>query len=868
MALSEGTRLGPYEIIAAIGAGGMGEVYRAKDSRLGRDVAIKVLPASFADDPDRRARFEREAQAVAALSHPNVIAVFDTGVHEGQLYVVMELLAGQTLRERLTTSSTASASALPVRKAVDIAVQIARGLGAAHGKAIVHRDLKPENIFLLDDGQVKILDFGLARQATSADRSGATQTIAATDPGTVMGTVGYMAPEQVRGQAVDARADLFAFGAVLYEMVSGQRAFQRDTAADTMTAILTQDPPELVGSRPDRSPALDRIIRHCLEKNANERFQSARDVAFALDAFSGTNVSSAANAALPAAQTLPRRRWLRAALVSVGAIALVAAGMLIARAMTPAASTPKFETKTWDAEWITNARFGPDGQTIVFSSARAGNVPRLYVIRSGGVISQPVGDPGTHLLAVSSTGELAVLTGARHRHHRLFAGTLSRMALDGAPRPLMTDVSEADWSPDGSKLAVIRTTSGSVRLEYPAGQVRYEKKAGYLSDLRVSPDDTQIAFFEHDFGTDDRGVVSVVDLRGGAVRKLTGEFWAEEGLAWSPDARDVLFSASSGQGGEVYQSLAVNVSGAPVVRQTVSTAGGMFVQDVARDGRVLTLSDDNRSVVRALVPGESAERDASWLDFANFGFLSRDGKWLAFVDGNQSAGVNYQTALRDMTTDRVLRLGEGLITGISPDGRWVSSVVPSTMQPVLYATGAGDAVKLGAGLNGFKSLPDAASWSPDSRHVTYCGSEAGKPPRCYTQNVPSGASKPMTAEGFVRAMGSEDGRSMLFIATDGKGYLAIDGGAPVPIKGLQPEDKPFGTTRDGALVVQVGHAVPARVERVDPTMGARTFIKLFAPPESSGVNEVNLNQWLDDGKGYTYSYTRELSRLYVVSGVK
>ena len=203
MPLTPGTSLGPYEIIAAIGAGGMGEVFRARDSRLGREVAIKVLSASFAGDPDRRARFEREAQAVAALSHPNVIAIFDTGVHDGQLYLVMELLAGQTLRERLTTPATASATAIPVRKAVDIAVQIARGLGAAHGKGIVHRDLKPENIFLLDDGQVKILDFGLARQAASTDHAGATRTLGATDPGTVLGTVGYMAPEQVRGQPVD-----------------------------------------------------------------------------------------------------------------------------------------------------------------------------------------------------------------------------------------------------------------------------------------------------------------------------------------------------------------------------------------------------------------------------------------------------------------------------------------------------------------------------------------------------------------------------------------------------------------------------------------------------------------------------------------
>jgi serine/threonine protein kinase len=309
--------IGPYEVVAKLGEGGMGQVYRARDTRLGPDVAVKVLPPAFADDPDRRARFEREAQAVATLSHPNIVAIHDTGVHQGQVFVVMELLAGQTLRERI------AAGPIAARKAVEIAVQIARGLGAAHGKGIVHLDLKPDNVFLRDDGQVKILDFGLARQAGSAEGSGATTTVAGTDPGTVIGTVGYMAPEQVRGQIVDARADLFAFGAVLYEMVTGRRAFQRETAADTMTAILTQDPPELAGSRPDLSPALDRIIRHCLEKNANERFQSARDVAFALDALSGTGSATSLHSGAVPAAPLRTRRWL----LPVSALALVAAAI-------------------------------------------------------------------------------------------------------------------------------------------------------------------------------------------------------------------------------------------------------------------------------------------------------------------------------------------------------------------------------------------------------------------------------------------------------------------------------------------------------------------------------------------------------------
>ena len=257
MALSPGTRFGPYEILAAIGAGGMGEVYKAADTRLEREVAIKVLPTAFAQDAERLSRFEREAKAVAALSHPNILSIFDFGVEDGQAYAVTELLDGETLRQRLDTQG-----ALPIRKVTDYAIQLARGLASAHDKGLVHRDLKPENIFLLPDGRVKILDFGLARHAAPVGGSGASQTVAAmTDPGTVIGTVGYMAPEQVRGQAVDGRTDVFALGVVLYEMLSGQRAFHRDTTADTMTAILREEPPELGGTRAEISPAIDRIIR-------------------------------------------------------------------------------------------------------------------------------------------------------------------------------------------------------------------------------------------------------------------------------------------------------------------------------------------------------------------------------------------------------------------------------------------------------------------------------------------------------------------------------------------------------------------------------------------------------------------------------
>ena len=424
MGLTQGTRLGAYEIVSPIGAGGMGEVYRARDRRLGRDVAIKVLSPVFAMDAERRARFEREAQTVATLSHPHIVSVFDTGEHEGQIFVVMELLQGESLRERLApavvaASESASRAAaaseslqqgsraprtpkheggLPVRKAVDIAIQIARGLAAAHDKGLVHRDLKPDNIFLLTDGHVKILDFGLARTAEGrGSGSGAAETVAAlTDPGLVMGTVGYMAPEQVRARAVDGRADLFAFGAVLYEMLTGTRAFQRDTPADTMTAILKEDPPELATVRADLPPALDRIVRHCLEKNPAERFQSARDVAFALDALSGSAPTTTAGAVSGGSATSARRRiGMREAIAwAIAAIAVAAVGARFWRPPAPdapaAVSRFSFPIKDSSSALTIAIAVAPDGHAIALNIAGTQDRRlRLRRLDSTDVVSLP-----------------------------------------------------------------------------------------------------------------------------------------------------------------------------------------------------------------------------------------------------------------------------------------------------------------------------------------------------------------------------------------------------------------------------------------------------------------------------------------------
>lgn len=737
MAIGAGTRLGPYEVLAPIGAGGMGEVYMARDTRLGRDVAIKILPPAFADDPDRRARFEREAQAVAALSHPNILAIYDTGAHEGQLYAVMELLRGQTLRERLAT-------AVPVRKAIEIAIEIARGLAAAHAKGLVHRDLKPENVFLLEDGQVKILDFGLARSTGQDEpKSDKTRTVlTGTDPGTVLGTVGYMAPEQVRGQAVDARADLFAFGAVLYEMLSGRRAFQRNTAADTMSAVLNEDPPEFAGSRPDLPPALDRIVRHCLEKNANERFQNARDVAFALDSLSGSGSGSATTASsamppLPAA----RRGWRMGtvALVPVAAAAALAAGVLIGRTMTPALPDPTFVAKTFEPQAICNARFLPDGRTIVVSAALQGNRPSLFEIRADAQDERPFGPAYTHLLSVASTGEMAVLTGARAINHRTFHGTLARMALDGAPRPVADDVRDADWAPDGSALAVVHDLGGRDRIEFPSGKALHEA-AGYLSDLRVSPDGRRVAFMEHPRRWDDRGFVKVVD-ESGRVTTLAGEHPAEEGVAWSPDGKSVYFSAVP-QGGSDYQVFVAPASGAAPARRLVSTPGSLIVLDAERDGRLIVSQDNVRYGVVAKAADQSDERDLTWLDQSWGIDIAPDGKSVAFTDGH--AGDNYGVVVRTTEGSPVSRLGEGDANGFSRDGRWVAAVVSSPPAAVVYPVGAGNPIRMERGpIANYESV----KWFPDGRSVLLYASEPSKPARLYRQPLSGGGPTPILPEG-------------------------------------------------------------------------------------------------------------------------
>src|SRR5262245_21281629 len=596
----------------------MGEVYRARDTRLGRDVALKVLPDTLTLDPDRLRRLEQEARAASQLSHPSILVVHDVGQHDGTAYLVSELLEGETLRTRI------AGAGLAPRRALDYARQIAHGLAAAHEKGIVHRDLKPDNVFVTDDGRVKILDFGLAKltqaEGKSLDTDSPTRT-AGTDAGTVMGTAGYMSPEQVRGKPTDHSTDIFAFGAVLYEMLSGRRAFRGETSADTMTAILREDPPELSAVKAGIPPGLERIVRHCLEKNAAERFQSARDLAFDLEALS-TSLESGP-AAVRTATRLPRLVPILATLV-----ALAAAFLVGRRSVAPSpdhASHPVFKRETFGRGNVLGARFTADGRSIVYGAAWLGHPPEIFLKPADAPESRSLGLPPGDVLAVSPQGELAiVLNKIRPLEAGGGIGMLARVPIGGgAPREMMDGVTAADWTPDGQALAVVRlSTSGKVRLEFPLGTPLFETAYGLMSP-RVSPDGERVAIVA---GESEPYHISVFNKAGhktelGTVLTVNGSF-----LAWSA-AGDEVWTAgeTEGQNGAL---LAFDMAGRE--RTVLTVPGALTLQDIARDGRVL-LEQDVWQYGLVASRGDG-ERDLTWLGGVQSVDLSADGAGVLFSE--------------------------------------------------------------------------------------------------------------------------------------------------------------------------------------------------------------------------------------------
>ncbi len=860
MPIASGTHLGPYEIVAAIGAGGMGEVYRARDPRLNREVAIKILPPSFAADVDRLQRFQQEARAAAALNHPNILAIYDIGTSEGAPYVVSELLRGETLRERVRHG------ALPQRRAVEHALQITRGLAAAHEKGIVHRDLKPENLFITEEGQVKILDFGLAKLtrpeiAAAAAAADMPTVQVQTDVGQVMGTVGYMSPEQVRGQSADQRSDIFSFGAILFEMLSGQRAFKGSTPADTASAILREDPPEVASTNHNVSPALERILRHCLEKNPAERFQSTRDIAFDLESLSAVSGSTAL-AARPVARS--RRRWALAVIAALAVLVIYFGGVFTARRLFKT-QPPGFHRLTFRRGSIRAARFAPDGQTIVYGAAWEGKPVELFTTRYDSTDSRSLSLESAQVLGISSTGEMAIMVqpqalGGGFQQQ----GNLGRVPLaGGAPREVLDHVQWADWTPDGSGLAVVRGIIGSDNvLESPPGKIIYRPRA-WISHLRASPDGKWLAFAEHVPGGDD-GQAIIID-REGKVKTKSSWYTTIQGLAWSADGREIWFTAAPA--GAARALYAMNLAGNE--RLVLHVPSMLTLHDIARNGRVLLSKDDAQFGVMALPPGEKTERNLSWFDWTLLSDLSPDGKMMLFSESGEAVGSNYGLYLRRTDGSPAIRLGDAGRGSLSGDGRWViADTNQSTPQLQLLPTGIGETRVL----TNDNISHDAMAWFPDGKHILFAGADPSHSRRLYVYDLAAGTTRPIGPEGMTGSGGvhpgiSPDGKRVLAVNSERQySIVPIEGGSPAPIEGLLPDEIPFDW--DGQRVLVRTRAIPVKIFRLDPNTGKRELWKQIAPADPGGIESIASPIFAAGGNAYAYSYYRVLSELYVVDGLK
>jgi eukaryotic-like serine/threonine-protein kinase len=853
MSFAAETSLGPYKIIALIGSGGMGEVYRARDTRLLRDVALKVLPTSFTNDPERLRRFEQEARAVAALNHPNIVSIYDVGNADGVHYIISELLEGETLRQRLSSAQ------IPARKATELAIQLASALAAAHEQGIVHRDLKPENIFITRSGRLKILDFGLAKlrrpQGLADTVDGA--TVEHTSAGQVLGTAGYMSPEQVRGEAADHRSDIFSFGSILYEMLSGQRAFKRNTSAETMTAILNEDPPEFRSNAGAIPPALERIVRHCMEKQPGQRFQSAHDIAFDLESLSGIS------AVTPAVATVARKQWL---LPVVAGLVLLVAGIALGAWLRPQAPElhPKLHRITFRRGTIWNARFTPDGN-IIYGAAWDGRGEQLFAAEHGSTESRSLGLQTTDILAISGTGELAVSTNRHFVEGFESAGMLARAPLGGgAPRDIAEGVEYADWSRDGTSLAVVRRVGGKVRLEYPLGKVLYET-AGWVSHPRVSPDNQSVAFIDHPFERDDTGAVALAD-RQGNKKNLTGQFVSAQGLAWSQSGNEVWFTGTTS--GSSRELRAVTLSGKE--RLIYLGTGTLTLHDIFRDGRVLFTRDDLRAGMLGLAPGETQERDLSWHDWTVPRDLSADGKLVSFDETGEAGGETGAIYVRGTDGSPAVRLSDGAAPSLSPDKKWVLGRSISRQHEILeLPTGAGESRTIPTG----DVRVQRAYFFPDEKHILVLGSASGSHAlRLWVEDSEDGAIRAISPEGVTvgyRSCISLDGKRVAGQDPQGKITLyPVDSGAPVSVPNVQIGDVAIQWTPDGKALVVGRREVPAHVFTIDLASGERKLFKTLSPADPTGLFSNAPPQFSRDLKSYVYTYQRITSDLYIVDGLK
>ena len=868
-----GRTVAQYDILDKLGGGGMGVVYKARDRRLGRLAALKVLPAHL-DKQHHRQRFLNEARAASSLDHPNICTVYEigeTGEGEGEIFIAMACYEGETLERKIQRG------ALKIEEALDYTVQIAAGLSHAHTHGVIHRDIKPANLMITPDGQVKILDFGVARLASEAR---------VTHEGAVVGTTAYMSPEQILGELVDHRTDIWSLGVVLYEMLAGQLPFDRQDDRVFAYAILHMEPHPIAKSRPEVPSELERILLKILQKAPEDRYQNVNEIPVDLRALrrsssrpTGTTlveiprssgaIRSAAGASAPGRRVL-QLTWKRLATAAVLMVILVAGLLGFAAARQTAVSRterpPAFKVLTYERGTLNRARFAPDGQTIIFGASWNGDPFRVFQARLGSPVSSRIELPPADLLAVSRTGELAISLDQEIPlfFSHLGVGTLAQAPLlGGGARRLQESVVDADWAPDGSGLAIVRKEMGE-RLEYPIGKVRYQA-GGHISSARFSRDGARIAFLEHPNVSDWSGSVSVVDLRTGEVKRLSEGWLSLRGLSWSASGDEVWFTGSRGWNAVL---AAVRLDGAE--RTLLSFPVDVALLDVAPDGRALLARHERIDETKILLPGETREQDVSWLDRAFPVDISDDGKTLLLSHRGEASGPVNSVYLRDVEGKESVLLGEGVAQAISPDGQWAAAVVHGKgSRIVLFPTGAGRPRSREVDLRVV-----SVGFFPDERHLAMAARETGRQIRCYVLDMATGALRPVTPEGtsciVVKSPVSPDGKYVVGWDQKSAALYPVDGGAPRPIP-YHPGERFLRWDGTGQALFtaqqrKAGSGWP--IYRLEIATGKRELWKEIEPDDRTGIQQVFRIHLTPDGRTCAYYTERTLSKLYLVEGLQ
>lgn len=849
----------------------MGEVYQAVDTRLGRSVAVKVLPESLSSQVERLKRFEKEARAASSLNHPSIVTIYDIGMWDSHSYIAMELLEGKTVRELLHTG------AFSLKRLLSIAAQLADGLAKAHEAGIVHRDLKPENLMVTRDGFAKILDFGLAKLTQAGEErsgeSGLLTVTKGTEPGVVLGTVGYMSPEQASGRALDFRSDQFSFGAILYEMAAGKRAFERPTAVQTLSAIIQEDPTPIASTNPKLPTNLCWIVERCLSKEPGDRYGSTKDLARDLAVLRdhASQIFVAGGVAAPMRRLSRARSLAIAAVVAIAAaVATFLAGERIGIVRGARAPGPTFRELTFRRGHITGARFAPDRQTIIYSAAWDGKPSEIFTTRVDGSESRSLGIFPAGILSISSTEEMAIALGCEDRQGPCF-GTLARAPLaGGAPREVLENVGGADWAPDGRSMAVIHAVEGKDQLEYPIGKILYQTE-GLLGYVRFSPQGDSIAFVEYPLRGSQAGELCVID-RSGRKRKLTGRWQHIVGLSWNAPGDEIFITGNPTASRQTIS--AIDLSGE--VRTVYRWPGGGNIWDVSPDGRALVHQGYTRAQTAVLTPRLEKEKPLSWFDWSVAGDLSNDGKKLLFYEFGEGTRGVFTTYLRPTDGSDPVRLGEGKALALSPDEKW-GLAMQSTPTPhlVLLPTGAGESKDLPPG---GKFTYHWASWFPDNRRILFAAEQQGQPPRSYIQDVSGGLPRPFGDVGMRATLVSPDGTQITLSNSDGENFLCpvAGGGAQSscrPVRGMEPGDFPVQWSADGgSLFVRGAEEQPLTLYRVDLKAGHRERWKELAPAESAGFLEYGSGpkgvRVTPDGRSYAYTYWTRITDLFLAEGLK